>query len=284
MRFGLIGYGAVGSAIAKKLLETGKLSWVYTHSQQSFMKALNALLNSKVILKQLPDYLECEVLIISVPDKEILNVSKLLAHYYGSKLDNKIIFHTSGIVPATVLADLETQNAIIASAHPFQTFYKSKKDVFEDIFWGVECRGEQNSTFDEICKILGGEAMFLGWESSANIKKLYHSAAVFASNYIATSMRNALDLFCKIEGSNPKAIERIAHQAVKNAIDNKDEFTLTGPIARVDLANLEQIILDLKQHNIAEEEYKLMAKATALTAKKHGLIDRASYDKLLNIL
>jgi predicted short-subunit dehydrogenase-like oxidoreductase (DUF2520 family) len=215
-RVHVIGSGRVGSAVSARL---GERAVALSHDD--------------------PD-----VVLLCVPDAAIADVAR------SQPVGRGWIGHVSGGTPLAALDPHERR----FSLHPLQTFDRSGNAAQLDGAWAA-VSGETAAAVGvarELAELLG----LRPFEVADSDRALYHAGAVFASNYLVTLQRAAVQLGVPADALVP---------LMRRTIDNG--FELTGPIARGDWATVEA-----HRRAIAERRpelghlYETLAGATALLA------------------
>lgn len=228
--FTVIGYGKLGRALALTLLKKGVLSSIISKHLLSDNEAKILQENGIMIFPSLQkEVFASEVFLISTNETEIPNIVNSIIDNFSEMLSGKVFVHHSGILGKAILQDLESYGAIIASAHPLQTFYYYFDEIFNDVYWNVET--DEKILVANVIETIGGKVIF--WESDDKKRAMYHSSAVVASNVI-----NGILFFAKMIindiGLSPKILLPLVKQTIENVFSDSDnsEFPLTGPIAR----------------------------------------------------
>lgn len=185
-----------------------------------------------------------DVVLLCVPDAAIADVAR------SQPVGRGWIGHVSGGTPLAALDPHERR----FSLHPLQTFDRSGNAAQLDGAWAA-VSGETAAAVGvarELAELLG----LRPFEVADSDRALYHAGAVFASNYLVTLQRAAVQLGVPADALVP---------LMRRTIDNG--FELTGPIARGDWATVEA-----HRRAIAERRpelghlYETLAGATALLA------------------
>jgi predicted short-subunit dehydrogenase-like oxidoreductase (DUF2520 family) len=185
-----------------------------------------------------------DVVLLCVPDAAIADVAR------SQPVGRGWIGHVSGGTPLAALDPHERR----FSLHPLQTFDRSGDAAQLDGAWAA-VSGETAAAVGvarELAELLG----LRPFEVADSDRALYHAGAVFASNYLVTLQRAAVQLGVPADALVP---------LMRRTIDNG--FELTGPIARGDWATVEA-----HRRAIAERRpelghlYETLAGATALLA------------------
>jgi predicted short-subunit dehydrogenase-like oxidoreductase (DUF2520 family) len=197
-----------------------------------------------------------DFLFVCVPDRALVEVDQLLAKSFDLK--NRVVFHTSGLEPASVLSSCRSADAAVASWHPLQSFPPEK--VQSAIWEGVPCaiEGDQQAVECgiEAARVLGA----LPWKIDPVHKPRYHAAAAVAANLshilIAEGARLLSD--CGLptpDGKHP--LHRLVETSTQAALEDPYLKRLTGPLSRGDLHTVTRHIQVLPDP--LPEVYKLLA-------------------------
>ena len=160
-----------------------------------------------------------QLVLLCVPDGAIAEVARGVT-------PGPLVAHVSG---ATPLAALDPHVRRF-SVHPLQTFTRSRGPEQLDGAWAA-VTAETDET--RAAGLWLAETLGLRpFELADSARALYHAGAVFASNYLVTLHRAASLLF-ESAGAPPEALEPLMRRTIEN------DFELTGPIARGDVATVE---------------------------------------------
>jgi len=229
------------------------------------------------------------VVVISVSDDEIAQVTDRLFSV-TDEWSNRIVLHTSGTWPSSVLKKLEMAGAATASFHPVQTFTEMLTELndsastcrlFSNLPIAIEGKEEAVSTAFSIADALGADPFQITSES----KSLFHAAAVISSNYLVTLLSLAQELSDIATGDHlaqRKYFAALAVNAVRNATEKNSQAALTGPIARGDMRVLEEHLSQLSaQASHLLPVYAAMATETVRMAENVGSISHEMADSML---
>lgn len=295
--FGIIGLGKLGLSIAIGLSTQGRLSWTMNRSVEQRNAAKFLLPVSLPMYSSLNTIKEpASCIILAVADNAISEVSEQLAAHFGSRLNDLIVMHCSGVKKRDALKACEEQGAITMSIHPYQTFAVATAKNFKDISWGVEYppvepfRTIAEQFAQDLVYTLGGKLVTLSPETLAH-KPLYHASAVFSANYL-----NALVGFAALSaqqaGIDPQEfLPQILRRALENALSGLKQlgtgkFPLTGPISRGDVDTLREHLDTFRSlPNTAEilRPYCLIGIATTEFACAQGVIDAAKRRAIIEL-
>jgi predicted short-subunit dehydrogenase-like oxidoreductase (DUF2520 family) len=209
--------------------------------------------------------------IIAVPDAAVARAASGLARARGS-WPGRVVFHTSGLLPAAVLAPLARCGARVASLHPAQSFPQKGMPpaAFEGITWGLEGDPAAVESAAGMVRDLGGHILLL----AARDKALYHAACALASNAFVALEWTAVGLLGRA-GIAPDAaadaLLPLAQGTLQNVKSLGLEQALTGPILRGDIATVEAHLEALREDPGARQIYAALGKRILDLAAKRGL-------------
>lgn len=238
----VIGTGRAGSAIAAAAQLHGFQTSVRRHTD----------------LKQL----ESDIIVIAVPDAAIPDmVERLLQVLPSPPVSVTYIVHVSGAQTRAVLAPLEKEGYITASLHPFQTLRRGAgAEDLHNVAWGVECLDQYSSVFLKLICDMQGKPIRLR-DGDVRQKRIYHAAAVEASNVVQNAVVLASELLTSVSLAPHDLLPTILRTAVENALralEAGESIPVTGPVVRGDvetiqghLQTLSVVASDVYRHHVA---------------------------------
>lgn len=272
-KIGIIGAGRLGSALALALNKIGSLEWIIARDANKAERLAQIIPNALIKYSLQDIEILPEIILIAVDDKNIEKISYDLKNIFGARLKDKLIGHLSGSKSLEPLKALEPNGANIFAAHPCQTFYYYREDLFNGIYWGLDCPNSLIQVSAFIVSI-GGIPYPLP-ESALKNKPLYHLSAVFASNFVNTAIYFAGET-AKKAGIEPNIyFKRLIETTVENALKSLElgkKTPLTGPISRGDSEAIMRHISTLENISETQEAYKHFSSASLIMAEKEGLI------------
>ena len=210
-----------------------------------------------------------DLILIAVRDETILEVVERLEE---TSLAAAVVAHVSGFMPVTTLRPLLETGAAIGGFHPLQTLPDPDRGAraLAGSYVGVDGDPLALDTLTHLAESLEMHPFRLRDE----FRPAYHAGAAAASNFLVTALAIAADLFDSAE-VDPAVARPLVETAISNVYESSPAAALTGPIARGDI---ETVIGHLTAaHRVSEEvgrQFKLMAKATAISAGKIEEIDK----------
>lgn len=262
----IVGSGRLGTALGRALAAEGyqveavvARSAAHARRAGKFLK-LAALGLSARQLNLLP---ASQIILITVPDGEILNTAKTMAKVLVSSR-RPTVLHTSGaLAAAEVLAPLSAVGFATGSLHPLVSISDPSSGArkLHGAFYCIEGDAVAKRVARAIVKDLGGHAFHI----SAEAKPLYHAAAVMASGHVTALVDLATDLLVQC-GLDEKTARRVLLPLLESTVANlsfsKAAAALTGTFARGDLDTVKRHLRALTDSRSAEAlaAYKLLGR------------------------
>lgn len=264
MKFGIIGAGIVGTALAVRLEEAGhECIGVHTRSRLSYERFHSYLNIDHLSLEAL--VLSADVLFITTQDGMIRTVAEKLSENAPIK-PGQVWIHCSGSLPSDVLRVKKCLPIDCLSLHPLKAFVSVEKAlaILSGTHFGIE--GDNEELGEGIVKDLGG----IPHHILAEKKTLYHAGAVVASNYMVVLASLAVELFAEAGIQGEEALTSLL-PLMKGTLYNLEQIglpqALTGPIARGDVQVVKEH-LDHLPSKLVEIYKSLGSKALELGENK----------------
>jgi len=283
----VVGAGAVGSALARRLVTAGYPVRAVLSRTPASASALAEQVGAPVASSEwaaLPDAVR--LVMLCVPDDAISSVAEALsaeAHPWA----RTFVGHTSGARTAVALAPLAREGAATFSFHPLQTFPPdTPPEAFADIAIGIEGDAEAVSAGTVLARALGARPISL----TAREKALYHCAAALASNGLVALMGVVEEVFSAadletVEKSAADLVGPLVRQTWQNLEAAPPESVLTGPVARGDATTIEahlDALQDEAPHLVPL--YAALSTEMARIAVRGGQLDGQSAESVLRLL
>jgi predicted short-subunit dehydrogenase-like oxidoreductase (DUF2520 family) len=231
----IVGAGRVGGAIGIALARAGyTVTAAWSRSRAGRQRA--HLLLGVPVLEPAEVAAAGDVVFLSVPDDAIPEMTKAIAPGVHK---GQFVVHTSGGTPVSELAALREAGARIGALHPLQTIPDAEHgaDALVGAAVAVTSDDAERLPLMRIARAWGGRPFMLADEA----KRVYHAAAVFASNYVVTSIWAATTLLQSIGIRNAGDIlGPLVRASVDNVLARGGPKAITGPVARGD-ADLVQL-------------------------------------------
>jgi len=294
-RVGVIGAGAVGSAIARALAARGARVTAITSRTAAHAESLaEAIPNAVAVASADAVAANSETILVAVPDDAITVVAAATSWRSGS-----LVIHLSGAQGAEALAAASAHGARVAALHPLMTFPRTAQAPEVEAMlrrlagcsWAFEADDEPSvDQCAAIVEALDGRAIRL----TAADRAPYHMAAVLTSNYIVTLLAAAVRLWGTFGARPETALEALlplTHAAVEQLETVGLPDALTGPIARGDLGTVRTHLDWLTAHTASapdllrlRDAYIALARLTIPVAQQKGSLSQETAEALSRLL
>jgi predicted short-subunit dehydrogenase-like oxidoreductase (DUF2520 family) len=237
----VIGCGHVGRTLARLWTERQvfQVEGILNRSPESSRRAAEFVGAGRVV----DDYSQLEradLVMISASDEAIAACCRRLCR---SRIlgEGVIVFHLSGSLPSTILDPARAEGALVASAHPVQSFADPEKaaKTFDGTFCAIEGDPGACQVLRDALGRCGAQTFFVDPKS----KTIYHAATVLACNYLVALVEVGLRCFEKAGIPRETALE-LLEPIVRATVDNVFQLgpvhALTGPIARGEVSVVER--------------------------------------------
>ncbi len=282
MKIGIIGAGKVGTSLAFVLKRKGLIiTAVADVMEASLQTAENYLGKDVLYTKNNMDIMAVsDAVAITTQDRVIQAVVKEI-HEKANRLDGKLIFHTSGADPSSVLMPLDEKGAYLGSLHPLQTFpdIDSAIEVLPDTCIFVE--GEERAV--PILRQIGENIGAKVYTIAGKDKVVYHLSAVFVCNLLSALMYAGKGLMDKINIDFAPFLPII--KATMKNIENKGPLAaLTGPVVRGDVKTVKAHLASIEDMELHTKIYKALSEVAVQMAAERKTIDKKTIEALKDVL
>lgn len=244
---GLVGAGAVGSALARALHGLGYPVAAVASGSRASAEALAAQLPGCIAVAEAQAVADrCSAVFITTPDSAIAHVAEATRWRRGQD-----VLHCSGAAPVALLAPAQAAGTNIGGLHPLQTFPSRNVSAksLRGIAFGVQAEGGLLLRLEGLVAELGGLVIRLHDEDRA----LYHASAVLACGAVAALVGAAADLWRSFGAPQPQddAIRALLPllRGTTDQLGNEGlPGALTGPVARGDAATVVAHLDALRRH------------------------------------
>lgn len=267
----VVGAGRVGSAIAVALGAAGyRITAVWSNSRTGRQRA-HRLLDAPV-LEAADTAAAGDIVFLSVPDDALAEMAQVIA---GGVRPRSVVVHTSGATSVDVLEPVAAAGARTASMHPLQTIPDPVRgaEALDGSAVAVTCDQSDSAALMRVARAWGGRPFLLADED----KLMYHAAAVFASNYVVSSVWAAATMLRSVGVQHAgDLLEPLVRASVENVLRSGGEKAITGPVARGDADTVKRHVRALREADptgrAITDAYRHMARMTAALA--HGDVRR----------
>lgn len=282
MKIGIIGAGKVGTSLAFVLKRKGLIiTAVADVMEASLQTAENYLGKDVLYTKNNMDIMAVsDAVAITTQDRVIQAVVKEI-YEKANRLDGKLIFHTSGADPSSVLMPLDEKGAYLGSLHPLQTFpdIDSAIEVLPDTCIFVE--GEERAV--PILRQIGENIGAKVYTIAGKDKVVYHLSAVFVCNLLSALMYAGKGLMDKINIDFAPFLPII--KATMKNIENKGPLAaLTGPVVRGDVKTVKAHLASIEDMELHTKIYKALSEVAVQMAAERKTIDKKTIEALKDVL
>jgi len=234
-RLGLIGAGHVGLVLGRAFAAAG---WpvVAVASRDAGRRARfqAAVPGARAYPEAAPVLDDVEIAFLTVPDDAIATVAAGLRLYAGQGL-----VHTSGLVPAAVLAPALSAGTMAASFHPLVAFAREEEALAALPGATVALEGDEPlvALLADLATAIGAHPVRV----PAGAKAAYHAAAVMAAG-AEIALLDAIVSLGRGAGLDERASLAVYLPLVRQAISGAETLgvrsALTGPIVRGDVGTV----------------------------------------------
>ena len=270
--FSVVGAGRLGTALAAALARRGwTLALIVDRDPREARDSRRIVGAGRAAAAIKASSRPGDLVVVAVPDAQVARVAATLARS-GVDWAGRTVVHTSGLLPARVLAPLARRGARTASCHPVQSFPRkdAPASVFAGITWGVEGDPAAVEVCGRIIRALRGHVLLLAEKD----KPLYHAACSLASNAFVALEATAAGLLAGA-GLDREAAEAVLLPLVQGTLQNVKNFglekALTGPILRGDVATVGEHLEALGGDPAALEIYRVLGRRILGLAARSGL-------------
>jgi predicted short-subunit dehydrogenase-like oxidoreductase (DUF2520 family) len=244
----IVGPGRVGQAMGRLLVEAG-VPIKYVAGQKTARARHAASFVGGAAGLSLKDRraADVDVILITTSDTALSEVAEQIAQY-RKDWSGRMVIHTCGSLPASVLEPFRKRGASVASMHPYQTV----PDAFTGVrslpgsFWALEGDPEAVELARRWVARLNGTVFDMRPEN----KPLYHLSAFLVCPTVVTLMDCSERLLEKSGVPRKYArqmLGKIVSETARNFVDLGTRRSLTGPAVRGDWATLERHVTQLKR-------------------------------------
>ena len=270
-RIAIAGSGRVAQAFGRALQELGiKIDLVASRNSDHARNAVAFIGGGAVPVTYNDLRSQASHVLIAVSDNAIESVSKELAKE-GTTV--RVALHTCGSYGPELLEPLADIGVSCGSIHPLQTISNGTQGALalRDAAFAVCGATAAVAWAAEIVTTLGGQVLCV----RPDARRLYHAAAVMASNYVAALIDAAQELM-EIAGISREAALRalapLIRTSVENIIAHGPTEALTGPIVRGDATTVAAHLLALgRAEDSALQLYRAAGLRALQMARERGL-------------
>lgn len=270
----IVGCGRAGGAIGLALKRAGyTVTAAWSRSRAGRQRAH---LHLGVPVLHLPGEVAAtaQVVFVAVPDDAIAEIASKIA---PALAPDTYVLHTGGGVSVDALAAAREAGARVASVHPLQTLPGPDPEALKGAAVAVTCDQRDRMFLFRLARSWGG----LPFSLPDDAKAIYHAAAVYASNYVVTSVWAAVELMRAAGVRNPvPLLAPLVETTARNTIERGPMRALTGPIMRGDVKAVRRHLRVLEDADPTpgriRNAYRALAELTAHMVGADDLFGRTS--------
>jgi predicted short-subunit dehydrogenase-like oxidoreductase (DUF2520 family) len=245
----IVGPGRLGQAMAKLLAGAGiNVRCVAARRLEAAHRAVRFIGAGTPVVLDAKELADASVILLTVSDAALAPVARQLKDLRPN-WRGKVVLHTCGALPSTVLAPLKRQGAAIGSLHPFQTI-PDPATGFRNLpcsFWAIEGDAQACKVANRLARALDG----IPFRVRPSWKTLYHAAAFLSCAGVVTLLDQAARLL-RSAGVPSRIVQPMLGQFVNETIGNFVRLgarkALTGPAVRGDWETIERHLRALRRH------------------------------------
>jgi predicted short-subunit dehydrogenase-like oxidoreductase (DUF2520 family) len=271
----IVGCGRAGGAIGLALSGAGYpvvAAWSRTRAGR---QRAQRLLEVPIFTEPAEVAAAGEIVFVAVPDDAIPEMAETLG---SAKLDGKLVLHTSGGVLVEALAPVKRAGARVGSMHLLQTLPDAVRgaETLRGAGVAVTCDPRDRALLFRLARAWGGRPFPLADKD----KTLYHAAAVFASNYVVTSVWSSLRILERLGIPNARQLlAPLAQTSIQNVTTMPADRAITGPVVRGDTQTVRRHVDALGHADPTggriTDAYRSLARLTAALAR----LDLTAFEK-----
>ncbi len=242
-RFYLIGPGAVGKVLARRLVNSGWECAGVCGRGSAAGRRLAKELRARYVSSVEHVQLDRGFLVLAVGTGQLASIAKELAKQELNWPHIKVL-HLSGTLDTKPLLPLAELGATIGACHPYMTFPRfsgvvragSKEehyDVSYPLIFGIDGDAKGLAACRKLAKACGGKSLVV----QGSDRVAYHASAVLACTLLGANLVMAETILKKL-GLNPnvsrEAVLSIARETLSNFAEYGIDRSWTGPAVRGD--------------------------------------------------
>ena len=237
----IIGPGRVGRTLGALLQRAGLCAVQDVLSAEiATAESAAAFIGAGRAVRVLREMRVADFWLLTPPDGAIASAAAALAAT-GQVRQGDVVFHCSGSLPSTILAQLAATGVLVASAHPLKSFADPVLAVqtFKGTYCAVEGDAAALQRLTSLFEQLGARVTVIDPAG----KTLYHAASVLVCNDLTALMEAGLRAY-EQAGVERATAQMMMEPLVRETLDNIFALgttrALTGPVARGDADVLTQ--------------------------------------------
>ncbi len=238
----IVGPGRVGQAIGKLLASAGfPVRLVAARRLAAARRAVRFIGSGRPVTLHALELIRSQVILLTVSDAALARVAEGLAGRPGDRKvwSGKVVLHTCGSLPASVLWPFKQRGSAIGSLHPFQTIPSPAAGVrnLKGCFWALDGEKPALRVARRWVKAFEGVA----FRVRPGRRVLYHLSASLVCPALVTLMDRSARLLRRAgvpARIAPRMLSRFVAETARNFAELGGRRALTGPASRGDWATI----------------------------------------------
>ena len=279
----IVGPGRLGQALGKLLAESGiPVRFVAARRRAMARRAVRFIGSGRPVGLDSRQFTEASVILLTASDAALDPLARHLASL-RKDWSGKVVLHTCGSLPATVLRPLKSCGAAIGSIHPFQTVPSPEAGIrnLTGCFWAVEGDTAARRVATQWVRALEG----IAFRIPPSKRILYHAAAFLVCPTVVTLMDRSARLL-RLSGVPEKVARPMLAQFVGETINSYGMLgarrALTGPAVRGDWQTVGRHLRALRRYSpdVVPVYVELLRAMLRLSGRRPGrIIERVLRDE-----
>jgi len=271
---GIVGGGAVGSALAVALTRAGWPIAAIASRDPERRARLSKLVGGTRAFAEANALLdEVELIIVAVPDDAIAPLAGSLRMYSGQAM-----VHTSGLLGSEVLAPAMAAGTQIGSFHPLVAFADTERAV--EALRGATVAVEGDEQLMDLLARMAEAVGAIPVRLAAGTKPAYHAAAVLAAGGFV-ALLDAIARLASVAGLDEQGALAVYGRLIEQTLGNARAIgigpALTGPMTRGDTGTVSAHLAELRSREPGVLELYVAAarRELDLVEERRGLTPEA---------
>ena len=280
----IVGPGRLGQAMGRLLLKAGvAVEFVAARQLTRARRAVQFIGGGKALTLKDRQLSSARVILMTTSDAAIGPVARKLASY-SKDWSGRIVLHTCGSLPASILEPFRKRGAAVGSLHPYQTVPNPSAGGrnLPGCFWAVGGDRQAAAVARRWVKAFGGRSFTIAPEAKA----LYHLSAFLVCPTMVTLM-DCSERLLREAGVPKNVIRPMLGMFVSETVSNFVEFggrkSLTGPALRGDWATLQRHIAELQRFapEVIPAYFELVDLMLQVAGRSSGRLKKAGKAKFI---
>jgi len=193
---------------------------------------------------------DADIYLLAVNDQAIAPVARSL---YQLGIRDKLLVHTSGATPSTVLRPFSTRYGVF---YPLQTFSRERSVNFSKIPLCIQANREED---EATLTRLGAELSEAVYRIDDRERAVLHVAAVFVNNFVNHLFEVGYQIL-EEEALSFDLLRPLIEETAAKVQSNRPADMQTGPAARGDQATIDRHLEYLEDQAQLQDLYRLLSR------------------------